>query len=243
MAANGSARKSASITSRRHLTAQSPFHAGHSNAASGIRRAATWQSSAMLIELRVLLGPNADIPAPAIRVTLAGPTEPGVDLCDVTDRIARAADAYVGPAVSRTGRATGPWSWPSPGCGRGPARRSATPWSRSCGSARRFPSTSGSPRPPRPCARADPGDPPQAARSPGPHRGRDRDERQDDHDPAAGTHGRRGRPARRLEQHRRGVRGGPVHRAGGLVRARWRPHGRSGSLGWGSPSWRPPAAA
>ena len=58
----------------------------------------------MLIELRVLLGPNADIPAPAIRVTLAGPTEPGLDLCEVTDRIARAADAYVGPAVSRTGR-------------------------------------------------------------------------------------------------------------------------------------------
>jgi cyanophycin synthetase len=56
----------------------------------------------MLIELRVLLGPNADIPAPAIRVTLAGPTEPGLDLCEVTDRIARAADAYAGPAVSRT---------------------------------------------------------------------------------------------------------------------------------------------
>jgi cyanophycin synthetase len=57
----------------------------------------------MLIELRVLLGPNADIPAPAIRVTLGGPTEPGLDLCQVTDRIARAAGAYVGPAVSRTG--------------------------------------------------------------------------------------------------------------------------------------------
>ena len=57
----------------------------------------------MLIELRVLLGPNADIPAPAIRVTLAGPTEPGLDLCEVIDRIARAAGAYVGPAVSRTG--------------------------------------------------------------------------------------------------------------------------------------------
>jgi cyanophycin synthetase len=56
----------------------------------------------MLIELRVLLGPNADIPAPAIRVTLAGPIEPGVDLCATTDQIARAADAYVGPAVSRT---------------------------------------------------------------------------------------------------------------------------------------------
>ena len=58
----------------------------------------------MLIELRVLLGPNADIPAPAIRVTLAGPTEEELDLREVTDRIARAADAYVGPAVSRTGR-------------------------------------------------------------------------------------------------------------------------------------------
>jgi cyanophycin synthetase len=58
----------------------------------------------MLIELRVLLGPNADIPAPAIRVTLAGPTEPGVDLCETTDAIARAADAFVGPAVSRTAR-------------------------------------------------------------------------------------------------------------------------------------------
>jgi cyanophycin synthetase len=57
----------------------------------------------MLIELRVLLGPNADIPAPAIRVTLAGPIDPALDLCDVTDRIARAADAYVGPAVSRSG--------------------------------------------------------------------------------------------------------------------------------------------
>ncbi len=58
----------------------------------------------MLIELRVLLGPNADIPGPAVRVTLAGPTEPGLDLCAVADRIALAADAYVGPAVSRTGR-------------------------------------------------------------------------------------------------------------------------------------------
>ena len=56
----------------------------------------------MLIELRVLLGPNADLPAPAIRVTLTGPTEDGLDLCEVTDRIARTADAFVGPAVSRT---------------------------------------------------------------------------------------------------------------------------------------------
>ena len=57
----------------------------------------------MLIELRVLDGPNPDIVAPAIRLTLAGPTEAGVDLCDVVDRIARAADAFVGPAVCRTG--------------------------------------------------------------------------------------------------------------------------------------------
>ncbi len=56
----------------------------------------------MLIELRVLDGPNPDIVAPAIRLTLSGPTEPGVDLCDVVDRIARAADAFVGPAVSRS---------------------------------------------------------------------------------------------------------------------------------------------
>lgn len=57
----------------------------------------------MLIELRVLLGPNADIPAPAIRVTLGGPIEEGVDPCAVVDRLARAADVYVGPAVCRTG--------------------------------------------------------------------------------------------------------------------------------------------
>ena len=57
----------------------------------------------MLNELRVLDGPNPDIVGPAIRLTLSGPGEAGVDLCDVVDRIARAADAFVGPAVSRTG--------------------------------------------------------------------------------------------------------------------------------------------
>ncbi|HYN57683.1 MAG TPA: Mur ligase family protein [Motilibacterales bacterium] len=57
----------------------------------------------MLIELRVLRGPNADIPAPAIRVTLAQPIEPGLDLCEITDRIAREAGALAGPAVSRIG--------------------------------------------------------------------------------------------------------------------------------------------
>ncbi len=56
-----------------------------------------------LIELRLLLGPNADLPTPAVRVTLERPTEPGVDPRDVVDRIARAADAWVGPAVSRAG--------------------------------------------------------------------------------------------------------------------------------------------
>ncbi|MCU0262359.1 MAG: Mur ligase family protein [Candidatus Nanopelagicales bacterium] len=57
----------------------------------------------MLIELRVLLGPNADIPAPAIRVTLAGPIEDGVDLCAAVERIATAAGAHAGPAVRRDG--------------------------------------------------------------------------------------------------------------------------------------------
>jgi cyanophycin synthetase len=57
----------------------------------------------MLIELRVLDGPNADIAAPAIRVTLAPPAEPGLDLVAVVDRIAREADAWVGPAVQRPG--------------------------------------------------------------------------------------------------------------------------------------------
>ena len=57
----------------------------------------------MLVELRVLRGPNADIPGPAIRVTLDRPGEPGLEVTDVVDRIARAADAWVGPAVSRAG--------------------------------------------------------------------------------------------------------------------------------------------
>lgn len=59
----------------------------------------------MLIELRVLRGPNADIPGPAIRVTLEQPGEPDLDVADVVDRIARAAGAWVGPAVRRTGSA------------------------------------------------------------------------------------------------------------------------------------------
>ena len=59
----------------------------------------------MLIELRVLRGPNADIPGPAIRVTLEQPSEPDLDVADVVDRIARAAGAWVGPAVSRSGSA------------------------------------------------------------------------------------------------------------------------------------------
>lgn len=57
----------------------------------------------MLIELRVLGGPNADIAGPAIRLTLRAPDEPDLDLCEVADRIARAADVWVGPAVSRPG--------------------------------------------------------------------------------------------------------------------------------------------
>lgn len=57
----------------------------------------------MLIELRVLRGPNADIPGPAIRVTLDRPGEPGLEVTDVVDRIARTADAWVGPSVCRDG--------------------------------------------------------------------------------------------------------------------------------------------
>ncbi len=57
----------------------------------------------MLIELRVLLGPNPDLPAPAIRVTLTPLTETGIDPCAVVDDVARAAGVEVGPAVTRTG--------------------------------------------------------------------------------------------------------------------------------------------
>ncbi len=61
-----------------------------------------------LIEVRVLRGPNADLLGPAVRVTLGPPLPVGLDLLDVADladRIARAADAWVGPAVSRRGSA------------------------------------------------------------------------------------------------------------------------------------------
>ena len=76
----------------------------------------------MLIELRVLLGPNADIPAPAIRVTLAGPTpSPAWTSAETTDAMARAADAFVGAAVTRTA-GDGRSSWRSPGSGRGSRR-------------------------------------------------------------------------------------------------------------------------
>lgn len=56
-----------------------------------------------LVELRVLVGPNPDIPAPAIRVTLSGLRPGDPDPCEVVDRIARTAHAYVGPAVCRPG--------------------------------------------------------------------------------------------------------------------------------------------
>ncbi|MGB7981218.1 MAG: Mur ligase family protein [Candidatus Nanopelagicales bacterium] len=56
-----------------------------------------------LIEVRVLRGPNADLPVPAVRVTLGPPIPADLDPRDVVDRIARAADAWVGPAVSRPG--------------------------------------------------------------------------------------------------------------------------------------------
>ena len=56
-----------------------------------------------LIEVRVLRGPNADLTAPAVRVTLGPPIPADLDPRDVVDRIARAADAWVGPAISRAG--------------------------------------------------------------------------------------------------------------------------------------------
>ena len=58
-------------------------------------------SSESLVELRVLVGPNPDVPAPAIRLTLQGRREPELDVCAVVDRIAREAGAYAGPAVRR----------------------------------------------------------------------------------------------------------------------------------------------
>ena len=73
-----------------------------------------------LLELRVMDGPNPDIPAPAIRVTMTAPAEPDLDLTGLVDRIAQLADAYVGPAVQRHG-ADGtvivafPWRWDGTG--------------------------------------------------------------------------------------------------------------------------------
>ena len=58
-------------------------------------------SSESLVELRVLVGPNPDVPAPAVRLTLQGRREPELDVCAVVDRIAREAGAYAGPAVRR----------------------------------------------------------------------------------------------------------------------------------------------
>ncbi len=51
----------------------------------------------------MLVGPNPDIAAPAVRVTLPAPAEPDLDLAAVADRIARDSGAYVGPAVVRPG--------------------------------------------------------------------------------------------------------------------------------------------
>jgi cyanophycin synthetase len=59
-----------------------------------------------LVELRVLVGPNPDIPAPAVRVTLTTPAEPGLDastLAALADRIARESGIDTGPAVARPG--------------------------------------------------------------------------------------------------------------------------------------------
>ena len=71
------------------------------------RRAAgvgLWHPRPMsLVELRILDGPNADLPLPAVRLTLTAP-EPGTpDPAGLVDRIARAAGVFVGPAVSRPG--------------------------------------------------------------------------------------------------------------------------------------------
>ncbi|MCU0282649.1 MAG: Mur ligase family protein [Candidatus Nanopelagicales bacterium] len=59
-----------------------------------------------LLELRVLVGPNPDIAAPAVRLTLTPSAEPGLDgpgLAALADRIAQQAAIDVGPAVSRPG--------------------------------------------------------------------------------------------------------------------------------------------
>lgn len=50
-----------------------------------------------------MVGPNPDLPVPAIRLTVTTPTEPGIDLADLTDRIAQTAGVYSGPAVAREG--------------------------------------------------------------------------------------------------------------------------------------------
>jgi len=57
------------------------------------------------VEVRVLVGPSPDVAAPAVRVTLPALRETGLDLCALVDRIAREADAFVGPAVTRPGSA------------------------------------------------------------------------------------------------------------------------------------------
>ena len=99
-------------------------------------------------------------------------------------------------------------------------------------------------RPPGRSRRADPGDPPRlldpkvpTVAVTGDNSGRR---------PRPGPLGRMAAEAgllARVEQHRRGVRGRPVHRGGGLVRPRWRPYGARGAGGGDSPCWRPPAAA
>jgi cyanophycin synthetase len=60
-------------------------------------------ASPSLVELRVLVGPNPDVPAPAVRLTFSGRAEPDMDVCAVVDRVARDSGAYVGPAVRREG--------------------------------------------------------------------------------------------------------------------------------------------
>ena len=56
-----------------------------------------------LVELRILDGPNADLPEPAVRLTLTALDHGAPDPAELTDRIAREAGAFVGPAVSRPG--------------------------------------------------------------------------------------------------------------------------------------------
>jgi cyanophycin synthetase len=73
-----------------------------------------------LVELRILVGPNADIPQPAVRLTFSTDPEPGLDLCEVVGVIARGAGAYVGPAVRRDsadGRCVVAFPWQREGTG------------------------------------------------------------------------------------------------------------------------------